>query len=231
MGERSGTLMDCNAIARFYQPVEYLCFGRGLERRRFAYLTEAVSSRRAIVCGGGDGRFLARLLHCNPEVEIDFVDLSSRMVELAEARVMGMGTLARSRVNFHVGDIREFKPHRGYYDLIVTNFFLDCFLDREIQAVVSLLSHWAAPEAQWMVSEFREGDGRINRLWTRWTIRGLYGAFRITTGLRPTRLPQFSAALHDAGFRSLYTQDACGGLLQSSLWVRKAAHHPSTATA
>jgi SAM-dependent methyltransferase len=230
MEERPGIRMDCDAIARFYQTLEYLCFGRGLERRRFAYLTEALSSRRAIVCGGGDGRFLARLLHHNSEVEIDFVDLSGRMVALAEARIAGMGKLARSRVSFHVGDIREFKPRGACYDLIVTNFFLDCFLEQEIKGVASLLSHWAAPEAQWMISEFRESDGRINRLWTRWTIRGLYAAFRITTGLQPTRLPHFSDALHDAGFRPLYTENACGGLLQSSLWVRKSPY-PFTATA
>jgi SAM-dependent methyltransferase len=230
MGERPVVRMDCNTIASYYQPLEYLCFGRGLERRRFAYLTEAAYSRRAIICGGGDGRFLARLLHGNPGVEIDFVDLSSRMVALAEARITGMGPLARSRVAFHVGDIREFKPRVGCYDLIVTNFFLDCFFDREIKGVVSLISDWTAPEAQWMVSEFRESGGRINRLWTRWTIRGLYGAFRITTGLRPARLPHFSTALRDAGFRPSYVEDAFGGLLQSSLWVRT-AQQPDTARA
>ena len=54
--------MNCDGIARYYQVLEHLSFGRYLERRRFAFLGEAWTSRRAIVCGGGNGRFLARLL-------------------------------------------------------------------------------------------------------------------------------------------------------------------------
>ncbi len=124
--------MNCDGIARYYEILEHLSFGRSLERRRFAFLGEARISRRAIVCGGGDGRFLAGLVRGNPQVEVDFVELSRKMVELAERRVAALGRSYRGRVRFCVGDVREFKPRTDGYDLIVTNFFLDCFSGPEL---------------------------------------------------------------------------------------------------
>jgi len=212
--------MNCDFIAPYYQPVEYLCFGRSLERRRCAFLGEFSKSRRAIVCGGGDGRFLARLLHHNPVVEIDFVDLSRRMAELAERRICGLGGKARGRVKFHVGDVREFKAGQGDFDLIVTNFFLDCFSDQEVGELVPRLAGWASRDARWMVSEFREAESAALRLCTHCIVRSLYGAFRVTTGLRPTRLPNYAAALRECGFQQVRVEYAHLGLLTSSLWQK-----------
>ena len=139
------------------------------------------------MCGGGDGRFLARLLRVNLHVEVDFVDLSPKMVELAERRVAGMGETFRKRVRFRVRDVREFEPRTDGYDLIVTHFFLDCFSEPELAAIVACLGSWAVPGARWIVSDFREAAGPVGRLWTRAVIRGLYAAFRLTTGLLVTR--------------------------------------------
>jgi ubiquinone/menaquinone biosynthesis C-methylase UbiE len=210
--------MNCDGIAHHYEFLEHLSFGRRLERSRFAFLRETRTSQRAIVCGGGDGRFLARLLRGNPTVQVDFVDLSPRMTELAEGRIAGMGRAVRGRVRFYVGDIREFEPRANGYDLIVTHFFLDCFSESEVASVVSRLARWATPGALWIVSEFRQAEGAIGRFWTRGVIRGLYLAFRFTTDLRVTRLPDYAGALSREGFRLRSEEQAVGGLLRSSVW-------------
>jgi SAM-dependent methyltransferase len=210
--------MNCDGIARYYQVIEHLSFGRYLERRRFALLGEARASRRAIVCGGGDGRFLARLLRVNSHVEVDFVELSPKMIELAERRVAGMGRTFRERVRFRVGDVWEFEPRTDGYDLIVTHFFLDCFSEPELAGIVACLGSWGVPDARWIVSDFREAEGPVGRLWTRAVIRGLYAAFQCTTGLRVTRLPNYAAALVREGYLQRCEEKALGGLLKSSLW-------------
>ena len=210
--------MNCDGIARYYQVLEHLSFGRYLERRRFAFLGEAWTSRRAIVCGGGNGRFLARLLRVNSRVEVDFVDLSPKMVELAERRVAGMGRTFRERVRFRVGDVWEFEPRTDGYDLIVTHFFLDCFSEPELAGIVACLGSWGVPDGRWIVSDFRQAEGPVGRLWTRAVIRGLYAAFRFTTGLRVTRLPNYAAALVREGYLQRCEEKALGGLLHSSLW-------------
>ena len=73
--------VNFDPIARPYRWLEYLSFGRELERRRFRYLPEVKSARRALVLGDGDGRFLAALVRQGGEVSVDYVDLSARMLE------------------------------------------------------------------------------------------------------------------------------------------------------
>lgn len=73
-------------------------------------------------------------------MEVDFVELSPKMVELAERRIASMGRAFQRRVTFRVGDIREFEPRMGGYDLIVTHFFVDCFSDSDLAGVVDLLA-------------------------------------------------------------------------------------------
>jgi len=210
--------MNCDWIAQYYETLEHLSFGSHLERSRFAFLAEVRTARRAIVCGGGDGRFLARLLQANPRVEVDFVELSARMVQLARKRVASMGRDFQERVHFRVGDITTFEPRLAGYDLIVTNFFLDCFGDAELAMVVSRLANWGTPQARWIVSDFREARGLAGRVWTRAVIGGLYTAFRYTTGLRVNSLPDYTAALSRQGFLLRYELETLGGLLHSSLW-------------
>jgi SAM-dependent methyltransferase len=213
-------LMNCNAIAPFYQTLEYASFGKYLEKVRFAFLNETAEAQTALICGGGDGRFLARLLHSNPRVHADFVDASSRMVELAQRRVAAMGKNLRHRVRFHSGDFRLFQPPRTSYDLIVTNFFLDCFPEAQMASVASRIAGWAAPGALWMLSDFAEAPGFVGGLWTQAVIGALYAAFRITTGLPVMRLPAYLPAVAAADFRPLRRLDVLGGLLHASIWRR-----------
>ncbi len=213
--------MNCDGIARYYEAVERLSLGSCLEHRRFAFLGEVGTSQRAILCGGGDGRFLARLLLENATVQVDFVDLSPKMTELAERRITSMGQAFRGRVVFHPADIREFAPRSPQYDLIVTHFFLDCFTAVELESVIHRLASWAIPSAKWMVSYFHEADGLLGSWSSRAVIRALYAAFRLTTGLRVTHLPDYQAALRRGGWVPQSEQEALGGLLHSSLWASK----------
>jgi len=210
--------MNCDALAPHYHSLEYLSFGAQLDRSRVAFLREVATSDRAIIAGGGDGRFLARLLRVNARVEVDFVELSKQMLGIAERRIAAMGQSSYKRVHFWAGDLCDFQPRTDGYDLIVTNFFLDCFSEKDIEAVVARLAGWSSPDARWVLSDFRESETSIGRMWTGAVIRGLYAAFRFATGLRVTRLPNYTAVLASAGFALQWEERWVGGLLHSSLW-------------
>ena len=216
-----GARMNCDRVARFYQAAEYLAFGGALQRCRTMYLRETADRRRALLCGDGDGRFLGELLRANREVQVDFVDLSAGMIELARRRVDAIGSLAARRTSFHAGDVRDFEPaERGLYDLITAHFFLDCFDDGEAMSVARKLAAMAQPGARLLLSDFRiPKRGRL-RFVDAAIVRSLYAAFRLTTGLRVTRLPKYEDALKRAGFRKKRETLRLGGLLVASLWER-----------
>jgi SAM-dependent methyltransferase len=197
--------VNCDPIARWYRWIEYAGFGRTLERRREAFLSDVSDARRVLALGDGDGRALAALLAAAPQACVDYIDLSARMLNLARARA---GT---ERVNYRNEDARVAALPRAEYDLIVTHFFLDCFDETELKPLIVRLSDAAAPRSRWLISEFR-GNG--------WLVRTLYLFFRITTGLRTRRLIDHHPLLEHHSFRLVRHQEAWRGVLASELWER-----------
>lgn len=197
--------MNCDAIAPWYRWLEYAGFGRALERRREAFLSRVADARRVLALGDGDGRALAALLRANAGARVDYVDASAGMMELARARASG------NRVAYHHADALTMPLEEGEYDLIVTHFLLDCFEAREQARLIERVGRAAAPEARWLVSEFR-GNGMLVAL--------LYWFFRVTTGLRTRELADHRALFERHGFRLERAEAAWGGRLASELWVR-----------
>jgi ubiquinone/menaquinone biosynthesis C-methylase UbiE len=220
-GARPIAKMNCDRVARAYQTLEYFSFGPALRSCRMMFLGEVADCRRALLCGDGDGRFLAELLRANRDVRADFVDLSAGMIDVARRRVDAFGSQAGARTNFHAGDVRCFEPvGKAPYDLITAHFFLDCFDDVEVVGVARKLASLARPGAKLLLSDFRIPRRGIAHYIDAAIVRGLYGAFRLTTGLRVTRLPNYEGALERAGFRKQRETLKLGGLLVASLWQK-----------
>ena len=206
---------DFNRLARLYRWMELITFGPFLARARFTFLQKLTVSRRALILGDGDGRFTARLLRANPDIQIDAVDASPAMLRTLLRRA---GSNA-ARVRTYLADARTFQPPNPPYDLIVTHFFLDCLTTAEVQSLAATLRRSAAPHAQWLVSEFAVPSTVFGRLVAAPLIRSLYLAFALLTGLTLRTLPDHPAALAQSGF-VLQTQcPHLAGLLVSELWT------------
>jgi ubiquinone/menaquinone biosynthesis C-methylase UbiE len=214
----SAPKMNCDRIARWYETAEHLSFRKALECRRLAYVNRLGESRRAMLCGGGDGRFLSGLLLANPVVEVTYVDLSLEMMRVAEHRIARLGKSYRVRVQFFCADVLTFAPPHADYDLFATHFFLDCLSSGDIRTLISKMMVWARPRAKWVLSEFQYSQSMFGRVWTRAIIRSLYAAFRVATGLRVHRITPHTALLRSAGFYRQQCDVALGGLLISELW-------------
>jgi SAM-dependent methyltransferase len=211
--------MNCDRIARVYRMAEYSSFGGALQACRVMYLLDVAECRKALVCGDGDGRFIAELLAANREVRVDYVDLSAGMASLARRRVEAIGAGAAGRTRFHIGDLRNFQVDDGAaYDLITAHFFMDCFDDAEATNVARRLASFASPGATLLLSDFRIPSRGVSRYLAAAIVRGLYAAFRVATGLRVTRLPNYERSLERAGFRKQDETLKLGGLLVASLW-------------
>ena len=197
--------MNCDRIARAYRWLEYLAYGRELERRRFHFLSDVLGARRALVLGDGDGRFIAGLAELSGTA-IDCVDSSARMLQLARARA--------PRVNFCRGDALRLEFPQGAYDLVATHFFLDCFNDAELELLSERIVDALCPGGLWLISEFR------HPYWAGPILSTMYLFFRIATGLRTSRLVDHHPILRRHGFHMLREQTSRAGLLASELWVR-----------
>jgi len=204
-------------IARPYRWLEYLSFGPFLERCRFHYLGELAACRRALILGDGDGRFTAKLLAANPEIIVDAIDSSGAMLRLLTQRAAGLGPSASDRLRTRQTNALNFTPE-GPYDLVVTHFFLDCFSEGELDALISRITPHLTPGATWLISEFAIPKQPVARYLSRAIVAALYWIFGLVTGLRVRTLPNHASLLKKAGFELCQSKPHLGGLLRSELW-------------
>ncbi len=203
-------------VAWAYRWMEYLCFGPYLERCRNQRLSEISNgmpqARRALIYGDGDGRFLARLARAAPDMEITAVDASGAMLRRAANR-LPLGV----RVTLHQADALRYTPE-AEYELIVSHFFLDCFIDAEVAMLLERVRPAVRPGTVWIVSDFALPPGLIAGIVGRWVVGGLYLAFKLLTGLRTQRLPDYTAAMRAAGWQKEDQRHLLAGLLVSERW-------------
>jgi len=207
--------VNCDPIARVYRWCEYAAFGRELERRRTRFLAEAVHAQRALVLGDGDGRFVAQLIATAPDAEVDLVDSSQAMLDLARGRSKSPRLTCR-----HI-DARKFTLLPAQFDLVATHFFLDCFDRQDLEALVAKIADAAVPGAIWLISEFRQPPNGWRAVWAWLWLRVLYFLFALTTGLKVRELTNHRPLLEAAGFKAEQVEEVWFGLLASELWRKR----------
>lgn len=210
--------MNCDPIARAYRFLEYLRFGRELERCRFALLPQLSRASKVLMLGEGDGRFLCRLVKDYPTLSVDAFDISVRMIEIARQRLNSSGVFEPSRIVMHQRDATQTVFPERSYDLVVTHFFFDFFTNDALASLVDRVTPSLGTNAQWLVSEFDIPKGRIARLSARFWLKVMYVFFRFATGLRNQALPEWRTILLKAGFKPKERLSFQRGFAVCELW-------------
>ncbi len=208
--------MSFDTLAPFYRALEFFTAGGKLQRCRIAFLDEIPRPRKILLAGEGHGRFLPECVRRFPAAEIVMVDISAKMLEIARNKVES------ARVEFIQADFLEWDGPPGEFDLIVTNFFLDCFLADQLADVISKLGKCATPDAQWLLAYFEIAPTPLAALRGRVIIGMLYTFFGIVTGLHARALIPPEQDLEKAGFSLRRRQTHDCGLLKSEWWGRRA---------
>lgn len=190
-----------DAVAGWFRSLERLAFGRSLERARRAGLAGLAEPGHALLLGEGDGRFLVELRRAFPGARVDCVDASARMLALARSRLESAHG-DRQGVRFVQADVlREDLPARGY-DVVVTNFFLDCFDEEGIRLVVRCVTRAVAPGARWLVADFAPPRRGVAGFRSRAWLALLYAFFGRVAAQPVRRLVAPAPFLRAAGWRS-----------------------------
>ena len=212
--------MSFDAIAPWYRALERIAFGSQLQRCRLACLGEIVAPRRALVVGEGNGRFLCELLRVHPGVEVDCLDASKRMLELARERIGEASPDHAARVRFLHEDITSWIPPGDRYDLIVTHFVLDCFREAELAFIIKKLAGAATSDATWLLADFRIPGGGFARLRARVWLTVMYGFFRMTARIEANELIDSTPFIQAQDFALAARHQFKGAMLKSELWRR-----------
>jgi ubiquinone/menaquinone biosynthesis C-methylase UbiE len=197
--------------------MEWLLAGPKLQRCRTAFLPAIPAPRNVLLLGEGNGRFLAELLRRHPAARFTCVDASARMLERARARLRRMN-LDAANVRFVHADFLDWTPPAEQFDLIVTHFFLDCFPAYQLDLVLPRIAAVAAPEARWLLADFRQPETGWAHWRARLIIRSMYLFFQCATRLPAGELEPVDPLLARHGFALRQRRLAEWGLLHTDWW-------------
>jgi ubiquinone/menaquinone biosynthesis C-methylase UbiE len=203
-----------DALAPHYAWLETLTFGPALQDCRTAWVSRVCDTRNVLILGEGNGRFLEDFLARNRQAAVDVVDASPGMNRIARQRVHD----SRHRVTWHTADILEYAYPPGRYDLLVTNFVLDCFPEETLRTLIPQLARSLQPGGYWIVGDFRIPDHPLRGPLARLLTKGMYAFFRVTTRIPADRLANPDPHLLAQGLQRTHTRTLLGGWLQADLW-------------
>lgn len=212
--------MSFDRLAPHYRWMETLLAGRVLQRCRTHWLGEVPSPRHALLAGEGPGRMLDACAAAWPDCEFTVLDSSYGMLDQARQRSARVSKSVP--VNFIAADAREWSGPLGRFDVVVTNFFLDCFAPGDLNRVVGNLSAVAAPNATWLVSDFRLPAPGWRRWRAKFVLSLAYGFFRVATDISARRITPPDEVLRAAGFVLQRRESFNFGLLYADSWQRPA---------
>lgn len=212
----SGTGPGFDRLARAYRALEFMAFGRDLERARFEFLGRLAGCSDILLLGEGDGRCAARLAKLAPRARIVCVDSSAGMIRRASMRA------GAERVAFICADALSFAPGPGEFDAVATLFFLDCFDAAGVEAIVGRTGAALRPGAPWLFADFAVPPRGLARLRARAWLAVLYSFFRLGAGLRVSVLPPSELILERAGWSRTECRDLQLGLVRSAVYQRRA---------
>jgi ubiquinone/menaquinone biosynthesis C-methylase UbiE len=209
-----------DTLAPYYETLERIAFGNTLQRCRVACLNEIAAPRRALIVGEGTGRFLRELLRMHPEVEIDCIDASQRMLQLARERVDRELLDHAERVRFLHHDIASYALPEFRYDLLVTHFFLDCFPEAALIGVIKKLAQLSTDDANWLLADFCIPKEGMTRFRAHGWLAAMYLFFRITARIEASELIDPTPFLRAEGFALARQHLFRKGMLKSEVWRR-----------
>ncbi len=210
--------MSFDSLAPLYRALESVVFGNALQRARTAFISELGDCRRALLVGEGNGRFLSELVAINRDVRVTCVEQSAAMIQLARQRIYDQQQIAR--IDFIEADIHglELSPE---FDLIVTNFFLDCFDETELPLVIERLGKCAATDAKWLITEFAIPRRGFVGIWSRALVSTMYLFFRAVTRISASSLPEYKSVLELHGFRIADARSFVFGVVRAELFEHR----------
>ena len=111
-----------NTIAKIYDTLAKIVFGRVIKKAQLHFLNEIPIEAKVLILGGGTGWILNSILKIRPAVEVWYIEASTKMISIAKKKVVGF-----NNIHFIHGTEQNI-PVDQHYDVVITNFYFDLLL-------------------------------------------------------------------------------------------------------
>jgi ubiquinone/menaquinone biosynthesis C-methylase UbiE len=204
-------------ITSVYDVMACICSFNRINKSQLAFLSQLSTQKTGLILGGGTGFFLQKVLEENQEIEITYVDASSKMIEFARKRIEKNLPHDLNRVNFICKGVEDLEWQT--FDLIVCNYLLDLFDNLYVKVLTQKFKLHLKPNGLLYVTDFHVSETNSFLKWsTQIGLKVLYTFFRWTTNLQTKELPNTDRLLKEESFQVIDSKDFLGGILRCSLY-------------
>jgi ubiquinone/menaquinone biosynthesis C-methylase UbiE len=182
-----------NKIARFYDALARLVFGKELVRSQKHFLPLIPNKSRVLILGGGTGWILPELLRHAPDSDLLYIEASSVMLERAKSHVVGHHC---GRIQFVHGTEMNI-PQVSCFDVVITNCYFDLFSNTQLQELIPVVHNTLVKGGYWFATDFVSSG----KWWYRPVLTVMYSFFRLTARVKVSKLPDWHALLLIAGLK------------------------------
>ncbi len=178
-------MANFNRVASLYDFMKQLVFKGQLENASAHFIEFIPSDARILIVGGGSGKLLSSIKRGH---QVSYVDNSKKMIALAQKRE------SRADILFFTSDITNFESNQPF-DAVITPFVLDCFSEKQLPMVFNHINQMLKKGGIWLHSDFYPQSRKQEMF-----VQFMYVVFRISTGLKVSKLPDFSKFFNDKIF-------------------------------
>ncbi|XZF14510.1 class I SAM-dependent methyltransferase [Chitinophagaceae bacterium MMS25-I14] len=181
-------------IAKLYDRLSYLVFGRAQKRAQIELLQYIPAGSSVLIAGGGTGWVLEEIAERHSAgLDITYVEISQKMIELSRRR-----NIAENTVRF-INEPIENVTNPGTFDVVITAFLFDNFSPERVSAVFSQLHSWVKPGGRWLFTDFNGEEAR-HHYWQRLMLSMMYFFFRVVCSVEAKHLVNMKPFFTDAGY-------------------------------
>jgi ubiquinone/menaquinone biosynthesis C-methylase UbiE len=171
-----------NKIAKHYDLISRLVFGKSIIKAQVSLLQFIPPKGSVLIVGGGTGWILEEISAIFPQgLMITYVEISSQMISLAQKR-----NCAKNTIDFVNKPVESFIPGNKF-DVIITPFLFDNFMEEKIKIVFAELNASLKMQGRWLFADFVNEKNK-NILWQKMLLKTMYIFFRITCNIETQKL-------------------------------------------
>lgn len=205
-------MISFDFIAPFYDVLSVLVYGRSIRKAQTYFLNEIKGGSKVLILGGGVGWILNELGSIRTDVEVDYVEVSSKMLSLSKAHLK----YEFEKLNFIHGTEKELV--HGDYDFVLTPFVLDVFPYKEMVEMVFNVGALLKGKGDWVCVDFNSKDHSFKAKLLSFI---MIHFFRIVSGLKITRVLDYFGEIERLGLESVEEKCFYGSFIKAQKFSKR----------
>lgn len=173
---------DYNKIAGVYDTFSRIVYQKAIVKAQVFLIQLIENNNSVLIVGGGTGWILEEISKLQKQnVTVVYVEKSAAMIKLAKKK-----KYENIKVEFIEAAIEDYTSTEKF-DVIITAFLFDNFLQEKIKTVFAKLDDFLKPKGFWLYADF-VNDQQNKKRWQQFLLKSMYFFFRLTAKIETQEL-------------------------------------------